>query len=390
MNNSTLIPHLLVVDDNAVHMVALSNALMDTGEYQVTAVGSAQEGLKLLRLQQFDLVLTDLRMPEMDGIEFLRLARQFDNDLVGVVMTGHGAIDTAIEAMKAGALDYVLKPFKLSTIVPVLKRGLEVRQLRKEVAQLQQRVREHVVELESANQELEAFSYTVSHDLRAPLRVISGMSTVLVQSYAPQMPGEARQLVNRISTSVDHMSYLIDHLLRFASLSRQPVARQPVDVAEIVLEVLEMLRQTDGYERVKVTVGDLPMAPADGMLLRQVFSNLLSNAFKFTRLQKDPRVEIGCINDGNENIYFVRDNGAGFDMSQAGQLFKVFHRLHSRAQFEGTGVGLAFVQRIVQRHGGRIWAEAEVNKGAAFYFTLGSGQTINDNQALTTTMRSSA
>jgi len=370
MSTSNNIPHLLVVDDNTVHMIALSNALMDTGEYQVTAVSSAHEALKLLQQQRFDLVLTDLRMPEMDGIEFLRRAHEFDSDIVGVVMTGHGAIDTAIEAMKAGALDYVLKPFKLATIVPVLRRGLEVRQLRKEVAQLQSRVREHVVELEVANQELEAFSYTVSHDLRAPLRVISGMSTVLVQSYAPQMPGEAQQLVTRISSSADHMSQLIDHLLEFSSLSRQPVAKRSIDVAAIVLEVLDMLYQSNINNRIKVVVGDLPAANADPLLLRQVYSNLLSNAFKFTRLKKDPQVEIGCKSEGAENIYFVRDNGAGFDMSQAADLFKVFHRLHHKNQFEGTGVGLAFVHRIVQRHGGRIWAEAAVNQGATFYFTL--------------------
>jgi len=371
-NNFTNTPHLLVVDDNTVHMIALSNALMDTGEYQVTAVSSPHEALKLLQQQNFDLVLTDLRMPEMDGIDFLRRAHEFDSGIVGIVMTGHGAIDTAIEAMKAGALDYVLKPFKLSTIIPVLKRGLEVRQLRTEVAQLQSRVREHVVELEVANQELEAFSYTVSHDLRAPLRVISGMSTVLVQSYAPQMSGEAQQLVSKISVSANHMSQLIDHLLEFASLSRQPIARRQVDVAAIVLEVLDMLYQSNINDKIKVIIGDLPIASADPMLLRQVYSNLLANAFKFTRWRKDAQVEIGFQNEGAENIYFVRDNGAGFDMSQAGELFKVFHRLHNKAQFEGTGVGLAFVHRIVQRHGGRIWADAAVNQGATFYFTLGS------------------
>jgi light-regulated signal transduction histidine kinase (bacteriophytochrome) len=273
--------------------------------------------------------------------------------------------------MKAGALDYVLKPFKLSTIVPVLRRGLEVRQLRKEVSKLQHRVREHVVELEVANQELEAFSYTVSHDLRAPLRVISGVSTVLVQSYAPQLSNEAQQLVGKISHSANHMSQLIDHLLQFASLSRQPLAKQPVEVSAIVLDVLDMLYQSNINDRIKVVIGDLPATSADPMLLRQVYSNLLSNSFKFTRLKKDPQVEIGCKNDGAENIYFVRDNGAGFDISQADQLFKVFHRLHSKSQFEGTGVGLAFVHRIVQRHGGRIWVEAGINQGATFYFTLG-------------------
>lgn len=369
MNTGTTSAHLLVVDDNPMHMTALSDTLIDAG-FRVTGAGAASAALELMRTQKFDLVLTDLRMPEMDGIDFLRCAQEIDPNMVGIVMTGHAAVDTAIEAMKAGALDYILKPFKLSTILPVLRRGLEVRNLRMEIALLQKRVREHVVELEAANKELEAFSYSVSHDLRAPLRVINGMSTVLVETYAPQMPDEAQQLVGRIRHSADHMGQLIEHLLKFSSLSRQPLNKQMVDVAAMVNEVVDMLRHAEGITKTLVVVKALPVASGDAVLLRQVFTNLLSNAFKFTRLKSQPSITVGCLRKGDENVYFVRDNGAGFDMKQAGELFKVFHRLHRKEEFEGTGVGLALVQRIVQRHGGRIWAESEKGKGAVFYFTL--------------------
>lgn len=369
MNTEATTAHLLVVDDNPVHMTALSDTLMDAG-YKVTGASTGADALSLMRTQSFDLVLTDLRMPEMDGIDFLRRAQELDANMVGIVMTGHAAVDTAIEAMKAGALDYILKPFKLGTILPVLRRGLEVRHLRREIAQLQQRVREHVAELESANKELEAFSYSVSHDLRAPLRVINGMSSVLVETYAPQMPDDAQQLLLRIRGSADQMGQLIDHLLKFSSLGRQPLNKQLVDITALVNEVIDMLRQSEGVNKISVAVRALPVASGDRVLLRQVFANLLSNAFKFTRHQAQPSITVGCLRKGEENVYFVRDNGAGFDMQQAGELFKVFRRLHRKEEFEGTGVGLALVQRIVQRHGGRIWAESEKGRGAVFYFTL--------------------
>lgn len=360
---------LLIVDDDPAQMTALYRTLGDEG-YDVTARPSAVQALQALREHDFDLVLTDLQMPEMDGIHFLRAAQEIDPNLVGIVMTGHGAIDTAIEAMKAGALDYVLKPFKLSTIAPVLSRAAEVRRLRLEIAQLQQRVREHVVELEVANQELEAFSYSVSHDLRAPLRAINGFSSILVERYAPQLPGDAQQLLSRITTSAERMGQLIEHLLHFSQLSRQPLNKQAVNIATLVREVLEELQKQEGLRRVNVSVGDLPDVLGDPLLLRQVFVNLLSNAFKFTRNKDHPQVTVDCQQQGHEKIYRVCDNGAGFDMRFTENLFRVFYRLHSATEFEGTGVGLSLVQRIIQRHGGRIWVEAAVNQGAAFYFNL--------------------
>lgn len=360
---------LLIVDDNPSHMTALYHTLEDAG-YDVTAFPSPKQALETMHRTPFDLVMTDLKMPEMDGISFLRHAQEIDPNLVGIVMTGHGAIDTAIEAMKAGALDYVLKPFKLGTIMPVLSRALEVRRLRVEIVQLQQRVREHVLELEAANRELETFSYTVSHDLRAPLRAISGLSNILVESYAPQMPGEAQQLLQRIISSAERMGQLIEHLLRFARLSKQSLVKRRIDTKDMVNEVIEELRKDLSNQGVLMRVGELPDTLGDPVLLQQVFINLLSNAFKFTRHREHPAVVVDCELRDGERVWFVRDNGAGFDMQYASNLFKVFHRLHSSDEFEGTGVGLSLVHRIIQRHGGRVWAEGEVGKGATFYFTL--------------------
>lgn len=366
---TTPIAKLLIVDDEAAQMKALCNTLEDEG-YATTGFTFAKEALSELRSQPFDLVLTDLMMPEMDGISLLRAAHEIDSNVVGIVMTGHGAIDTAVEAMKAGALDYILKPFKLSGILPVLSRALGVRRLRMENEELQQRVRERTSELEAANKELEAFSYSISHDLRAPLRGIGAFSTILLQEHSSQMPAEARRLLDIVTTSARRMEQLIEDLLRFSKLSRQPLSKQPVNIPALVRVTLEELRQQEGDRHIDVKVGEMPNCVGDQSLLKQVFVNLLSNAFKFTRQKEKAIVEIGCQQQEGETVYFVRDNGAGFDARYAEKLFGVFQRLHSAEQFEGTGVGLSIVHRIVQRHGGRIWAEGKVDGGATFYFTL--------------------
>jgi light-regulated signal transduction histidine kinase (bacteriophytochrome) len=288
-------------------------------------------------------------------------------------MTGEGTIATAVEAMKSGAFDYILKPFTLSVIVPVLARALAVRQLRLENAELEQRVRERTSELEAANKELDAFSYSVSHDLRAPLRAVHGFASILIQDFSAQMPGEAQQLLNHVTTNARRMEQLIEDLLRFSHLGRRPLSKRPVNMSALIHDVLQDLRKQHGDRPVDVRVGDLPDAVGDPALLKQVFVNLLSNAFKFTRQKEQPVVEVGSDWQTGEQVYFVRDNGAGFDMHYAEKLFGVFQRFHRADEFEGTGVGLSIVQRIVQRHGGRIWAKAAVDQGATFFFTLGNG-----------------
>jgi signal transduction histidine kinase len=377
MNSSeTTTARILIVDDEAAQMKALSTTLREEG-YETTAFTNADEALDALQEGQFDLILTDLMMPQMDGIEVLSKAFEKDPNLMGVVMTGHGTIDTAVAAMKAGAFDYVLKPFQLKTMLPILKRALVVRDLRMENAALQKRVEERTQEIERANQELEvanreldAFAQSISHDLRAPLRGMAGYSQQIIDEYSAIIPKKGMALLEWITESAAQTGRLVDDLLIFCKYTRQPVERQPVNVSVIVRQVLEDMSEEREGRDVEIRMGALPDCIGDPSLLRQVWFNLLSNAHKFTRKREHAIIEIGCQEQPTELVYFVQDNGAGFDMQHAAHLFGVFKRLHHQEEFDGTGVGLSLTDRIIRRHGGRIWAEAAVDKGATFYFTL--------------------
>ncbi|HXI65701.1 MAG TPA: ATP-binding protein [Gemmatimonadales bacterium] len=224
--------------------------------------------------------------------------------------------------------------------------------------------------LEQANAELESFSYSVSHDLRAPLRAINGFSLALLEDYGTTLPPDGQALLARVRENTKRMAQLIDDLLVFSRLGRKPLEMGPVDLASLMQSVVEEQRQADPKRAIEVVVHSLPATLGDAGLLRQALSNLIENAFKFTRRQPKARIEVGSRVEGAETVYYVRDNGAGFDMKYATKLFGVFQRLHGESDFEGTGVGLALVQRIVHRHGGRVWAQAAVDQGATFYFTL--------------------
>jgi signal transduction histidine kinase len=360
---------ILIVDDEVAQMKALCNTLQDQG-YETAGFTSGKEAIAVLKERPFELLLTDLMMPEMDGIALLQAAREINPHLIGILMTGQGTIETAVQAMKSGAMDYILKPFKLSVILPVLSRALAMRQLRLKNLELERRIAHRTVELEEANKELESFSCSVSHDLRAPLRAVEGFTGIVLKRYATEMPNDAERLLQQVEKSAKHMGQLIDDLLRFSRFSRQHLSVSPVNTAILVREVLEELRPEIGKRQIDFQISEMPEVLADLSLLRQVFANLLSNAIKFTAKQPKARIDVSCQSAAQEYIFCVKDNGAGFDMAYAQRLFGVFQRLHSGEEFEGTGVGLSIVQRIVQRHGGRIRAEAAVDQGAAFYFTL--------------------
>jgi signal transduction histidine kinase/HAMP domain-containing protein len=237
--------------------------------------------------------------------------------------------------------------------------------------ELELRVVARTAELEAANNELEAFSYTVSHDLRAPLRAINGFSRILLAEHAANLAPEAQEYLELIHNNAGQMGTLIDDLLRFSRMSRQGLRKDLVQTSDVVRDVLASLTPEQEGREVQVVVGQLLPCRADAALLKQLFANLLSNALKFTRQRAIGHVEVGCEQSDGEVVYFVKDDGAGFDMRYADKLFGVFQRLHRSEDYEGTGVGLAIVQRIVQRHGGRLWADGALDNGATFSFTLG-------------------
>ena len=237
-------------------------------------------------------------------------------------------------------------------------------------AELEGRVRERTAQLETANRELESFSYSVSHDLRAPLRAIDGFGQALLDDFPENLPDEAKRYLSRIRSSTQHMAQLIEDLLKLARVSRGPLERRTVDLGQVAQQVVGELQQREPGRAVEVSVWDGMLAEADPHLLRAALDNLIGNAWKFTAKSAKPRIEIGALKDRGRTTFFVRDNGAGFDMAYADKLFGAFQRLHSANEYAGTGIGLATVQRIVHRHAGRIWAEGEVGKGAVFFFTL--------------------
>lgn len=373
---------ILIVDDEAALATALARTLQNDG-YSTAFLTNATQAVPVLRAAfesggaPFDVLITDLMMPEMNGIALLRAALQIDEHLAVVVMTGHGTIDSAVAAMRNGALDFIEKPFNLTVIRPVLSRAFAVRRLRRENTALVARVAERTRELEAANselrsvnRELEAFAHTVAHDLRTPLHAMMGFAELLGSETPGPLNAVQKEYLLDIQGSGERLMHLTKHLLDIALLGSERLARESVDVAELVGNVLSELRRSSPDRELTVSIGPLPPASADPTLLREVFANLLSNALKFTGRTPNPRIEVEGRQEGAHTHYSVRDNGAGFDQREARSLFTPFRRLHPGEQFEGTGVGLSLVRRIVERHGGQVAAEGEVGKGACFRISL--------------------
>jgi len=260
--------------------------------------------------------------------------------------------------------------------IVVARDGTELRSTREELVrlnnELEHRVAARTTELQAAYQEAEALSYSIAHDLRAPLRAISGYAKILEEELAPILPPHAQNYLERMGNNAVRLGTLIDALLSLQRLSRQPLSRTHTRLNEAVDDALDWLHSEQPGREIEFVVADLGEADVDPALIRLAFANLLSNAIKFTRSRQPARVTVGTAERDGEQIYFVQDNGAGFDMRFADKLFGVFQRLHPDAEYEGSGIGLASVSRIVTRHGGRIWADAAVDRGATFYFTIGS------------------
>jgi light-regulated signal transduction histidine kinase (bacteriophytochrome) len=288
-----------------------------------------------------------------------------DGHLYGVLRFVPRGPQRRITAGQIKALDILA-----STAATALATASLVNQLRGINQELEHRVLERTRDLAASNADLEAFSYSVSHDLRAPLRVVEGFCEIFIKDYAHDLAPEGRGVLDKVMAGARHMHRLIDDLLHLARFSRQPLETRTVYLGDVVRRVVQTLEQQMEGRDVELSVGELPPCQGDPALLEHVITNLLANALKFTSGRAPARIAVGALRFGAEQAYYVRDNGVGFDMKYAERLFGVFQRLHTQEQFPGTGIGLSIVQRIIKRHGGRTWAEAQLDQGATIYFTL--------------------
>lgn len=503
---------LLLVEDDQESGASL-RLMLEKRDVSVTWVRSAEEAVQNWRGGWSDVIVSDIRLGGMSGVDFLRLVRESDEAFPFILLTGFDSLETAIRAVRLGAQDYILKPLddievlirpihnavdhhrlllhsramehdlreserRLSTLMSNLagmayrcriddewtmefvsdgcrdllecepgdvvgNRGVSFGQLihpddRRRVfeevsssmetgrpfrleyriitrggrnkwvweqgravpadvageqrveglieditdrrnaedairglnVELERRVAQRTAELEMANRELEAFSYSVSHDLRTPLRSIDGFSASVLENCGEQLGAEGRSDLERVRSAARKMSTLINALLQLSRLTRLPMKKERVDLGAVARGELQALREGDPARCIETVIADGLTVEGDLELIRIVMQNLVGNAWKFTGRNDRARIEIGADGVDGQTVYFVKDNGAGFDADRAGRLFEPFHRLHTEDDFPGTGIGLATVQRIIHRHGGKIWAEGEVGKGATFYFTI--------------------
>jgi|SRR5579863_4565187 len=351
---------ILVADDNANLRTYVAGLL--SPHYAVEAVVDGQAALQRARERPPDLILSDVMMPRLDGFGLLRELRSDSRTrtIPLILLSARAGEESAVEGLETGADDYLEKPFSARELLARVRTHLEIAQTRREWAR----------ELERANKELEAFSYSVSHDLRAPLRHIDGFSQILLENYSAQLDEEGRRHLIQVREASQRMTQLIEDLLNLSRFTRAEMRRVPVDLSRMAEIVAEALKETQPDREVAFMIEQGLTAEADERLLRVALDNLLGNAWKYTGKRAQARIEFGRTSDGGRSVYFVRDNGAGFEMAYSGKLFGAFQRLHSVSEFPGTGIGLATVQRIIHRHGGRIWAEGKVGEGATFYFTL--------------------
>lgn len=364
---------IVVVDDERAQAQALDELLRHEG-HECQTFTTAQAALDCLARQPADILLTDLQMPGLDGLALVEQALRLDADLVPLLMTGHGTIEKAVAAMKNGAVDFVMKPFRLSELRPVLARARELRHLRLNARELAQRLLERTRQLEVANRELDAFAARVAHDLQGPVQNMVGFAQIVQQlrlSSGPTDLEEELGLLARIVASGQRADTMIRDLLHFARLGNQPLNHAAVPLANVLRQARAMLSDNPRAADVVWRVGELPTVSGDASLLTQVWVNLLSNALKYSAPVAHPAIDITAVRCAAAMWRItVSDNGVGFESSLAHRLFSPFERLHGLAEFPGTGMGLANVRRIIERHGGEVSAEGAVGQGACITFTL--------------------
>jgi two-component system NtrC family sensor kinase len=382
---------ILAVDDSQTYLHELASALRDEG-YDVVLAHSGEEAIEMLAVQSVDCILMDLMMPGMGGQEACRRIKSSATlrNIPLIMLTAVEDRQALINGLATGADDYIAKSHEFD----VLRARIQAQIRRKQFEDENRRIRDQLLhseleaaearaarqiaeakaelveELEYKNQELEAFSYSVSHDLRAPLRSIDGFSQALLEDCGESLDETARGYLRRIKTAGDRMSELIEDMLQLSRVSRAEVNRKSVDISALAQAVADNLTQQNPERKVSLQIQPGLQAEADAGLMKVLFENLLGNAWKFTQRAERACIEVKLESSADEFIFLVKDNGAGFDMAYASRMFQPFQRMHSASDFPGTGIGLATVRRVVDHHGGRVWAEGTVGAGATFFFTI--------------------
>jgi two-component system sensor histidine kinase/response regulator len=366
--------NILIVDDDLETLLALESVLASPDLNIIKAI-SGRQALQVLSRENIAVIVLDIHMPGMDGFEAAEALRQREkkHHIPIIFLTGYRpAITQAMRGYLIGAVDYLFKPVEPEILKAKVSVFVDLQRKTEEIKERQE-------EVEHANRELEAFSFSVSHDLRTPLRNIEGFIDLLLQREAPRADEISSRYLQAMQQSVREMSRLIDDLLESSRMSRAAVSLSRVNLDQLVRETVVDLSQDLAGRLVEWKIDALPEVVADRAMLHRVLVNYLTNALKYTRKRERAEIHVGSIPDEKETIIFVRDNGVGFDMKSAERLFRVFQRLHKTEDFEGTGIGLASARRIIQRFGGRTWAEGKVNHGATFYFSLPNRSPVERN-----------
>ncbi len=369
--SDSALPMVLIAEDNRAMNEFVAKSLAEN--FRVYSAFNGQEAVaKAIELKP-DAIVCDVMMPEVSGADFVRIIRQyraFDNTSI-LMLTAKTDTELRVELLRNGASDYLTKPFSVEELRARIGNLVKLKLALDQEQKLRTDLEQANAGLEFANRELEAFAYSVSHDLRAPLRSITGFANILLRDHAPNLDSRGVATIQRMSRAADRMGQLIDDLLNLSRVGRSEIQRQQMDLSEVASSIVRDLSATEPDRHVAVAIEPGLKANADPRLMRIALDNLLGNAWKFTRDTAEPCIKFSKSLIDGEQVFSISDNGAGFDMQYAENLFSPFQRIHQAHEFPGTGIGLAIVQRIVHRHGGRIWAAGEVGKGATICFTLG-------------------
>ncbi|KNY29783.1 response regulator [Pseudobacteroides cellulosolvens] len=348
---------ILLVDDTAEHIEAAVLVLKNSN-FRIRVATSGDEALNLIYKQKPDLILLDIYMPQMDGFELCKLIKNTPDlrNIPIIFLTSYNDEESIRKGFDFGGQDYVVKPYNASELLARVNTHLILKK--------------HTESLKEANQELDSFCYTVSHDLKAPLLSLNKLVEILAEDHINQIDENGKELISNIQEKSIEIINTVDRLLEFSKMCEMKVHYQSLNLSDIILDVYNDLKSLESHRKIILNLEPLPFIIGDSVMIRLLILNILSNAFKYTRHKETAIIDVGSMEVNNEYIFSVSDNGAGFDMKYSSRLFGVFQRLHSKEEFEGSGVGLAICQRILKRHNGKSWMKGEIDKGATFYFSL--------------------